>query len=204
MPVPGTSRRPALAVALAVALAAGAAWLPATGTRSTRSCRSSRSGPTEATAPRAPSWSAPSTSGSASFIRTAEPLVGSDSDSSLDVYERTGSGTTLLSTGPTGGNGAFPVNFGAAVEAGQAVVFQTEEQLTAADTDDSMDVYRREAGTTTLVSTGPTGATRPWTRIWLRRPRTAHASSSRRARRSWAPTPTRRSTSTSARAARPR
>ena len=30
-PVPGLSRRPALAVALAVALAAGAAWLPATG-----------------------------------------------------------------------------------------------------------------------------------------------------------------------------
>ena len=51
-------------------------------------------------------------SASARSSRTAEPLVAADTDSSLDLYERTGSGTTLLSTGPTGGNGAFPANFG--------------------------------------------------------------------------------------------
>ena len=39
------------------------------------------------------------------FFTTREALVGSDTDSSLDVYERAGGTTTLVSTGPSGGNG---------------------------------------------------------------------------------------------------
>ena len=204
-PVPGSSRRPALAAALAVALAAGAAWLPATGHAQHTKLSLESIGPDGGNGAQSAELVGALGVGKRSFIRTAEPLVSSDTDSSLDVYERTGSGTTLVSTGPTGGNGAFPVNFGAAVEAGQAVVFQTEEQLTAADTDDSLDVYRRAAGATTLVSTGPDGwQRRRWTRIWPRRTRGARTSSSPHARRWSPPTPTHRSTSTSARAGRPR
>src|SRR5688572_1775192 len=157
MPAPGSSRRPVLAVALAIALATGAAWMPGTGHAQHTKLSLESIGPDGGNGAQSAELVGAVNLGKRSFIRTAEPLVSSDSDSSLDVYERTGGGTTLLSTGPNGGNGAFPVNFGAAVQAGQAIFFQTEEQLTAADTDASLDVYRREAGTTTLVSTGPAG-----------------------------------------------
>ena len=39
------------------------------------------------------------------FFATAEPLTSSDTDSSLDLYSRTGGNTARLSTGATGGNG---------------------------------------------------------------------------------------------------
>ena len=150
-----------MAVALAVVLTAGAAWLPATGQAQHTKLSLESIGPDGGNGGQSAELVGALSVGKRSFIRTAEPLVSSDSDSSLDVYERTGGSTTLVSTGPTGGNGAFPVNFGAAVEAGQTVVFQTEEQLTAADTDGSMDVYRRAGTVTTLVSTGPTGGNAP-------------------------------------------
>ena len=150
-----------MAVALAVVLTAGAAWLPATGQAQHTKLSLESIGPDGGNGAQSAELVGALSVGKRSFIRTAEPLVSSDSDSSLDVYERTGGSTTLVSTGPTGGNGAFPVNFGAAVEAGQTVVFQTEEQLTAADTDGSMDVYRRAGTVTTLVSTGPTGGNGP-------------------------------------------
>ena len=163
MPVPGTSKRPVLAVAfvLALALAAGAAWLPATVHAQHTKLSLESIGPDGGNGGQSAELVGAVNVGKRSFIRTAEPLVSSDSDTSLDVYERTGSGTTLVSTGPTGGNGAFPVNFGAAVQAGQAIVFQTQEQLTAGDTDGSLDVYRRAAGSTTLMSTGPAGGNAP-------------------------------------------
>src|SRR5262245_31455628 len=47
-----------------------------------------------------------SADGSRVFFATQEPLVGADTDTELDVYERSGGQTTLVSTGPTGGNGA--------------------------------------------------------------------------------------------------
>ena len=44
---------------------------------------------------------------------------------------------------------------GSARQSGTRVFFQTDEKLVTADTDSSLDVYMRESGTTTLVSTGP-------------------------------------------------
>jgi hypothetical protein len=93
--------------------------------------------------------------GSRLFLTTAEQLSSADTDSSLDLYSRTGGTTTLLSAGTTGGNGAYPANYGRARAAGTRVLFQTDESLVTSDTDSSLDVYMREAGTTTLVSTGP-------------------------------------------------
>jgi len=98
--------------------------------------------------------------GSHTLIRTAEPLVAADTDTSIDLYERTGGGTTLLSAGPEGGNGAYPVNFAAALEDDE-IFFQTEERLTAFDTDDALDVYRRDGSQVALVSFGPDGGNGP-------------------------------------------
>ena len=91
------------------------------------------------------------------FFRTVESLVSADTDAVVDVYERSGGQTTLVSTGPTGGNGANSAFFDGASADGTRVFLQTAESLVSADTDTFLDVYERSGGQTTLVSTGPTG-----------------------------------------------
>ena len=88
------------------------------------------------------------------FFRTDEQLVAADTDSSTDIYARTGGVTTLVSAGQQNGNGAFPATFAGALDGGRRVFFTTTEQLVSADTDTSDDVYERAAGVTTLVSAG--------------------------------------------------
>ena len=77
------------------------------------------------------------------FFETNESLVAADSDSVRDVYERAGGATTLISTGPAGGNGAFPTSFGGAAGDGTRVFFATHESLVGSDTDSSADVYEK-------------------------------------------------------------
>ena len=96
-------------------------------------------------------------SGGQVFLETEERLTSSDTDNSIDVYERAGATTTLVSTGPTGGNGAHDARFKKASEGGSRLFFQTRERLTSSDTDNSIDVYERAGGTTTLTSIGPAG-----------------------------------------------
>ena len=84
-----------------------------------------------------------------------------DTDSSVDIYERAGSTTTLISTGPAGGNGAFDADFYDASKDGSRAVFETNESLVSADTDTAKDVYERVGSTTNLVSTGPTSGSSP-------------------------------------------
>ena len=91
------------------------------------------------------------------FFRTVERLVSTDDDAMEDVYERAGGQTTLVSTGVTGGNGAFDAFFVGAAADGTRVFFRTVESLVSADTDTVVDVYERAGGETTLVSTGPVG-----------------------------------------------
>jgi hypothetical protein len=95
--------------------------------------------------------------GSRVYFRTRSPLTASDTDSSLDLYERSGNTTTLVSTGAVGGNGAFDAYFDGASDDGTRVFFSTKESLSALDTDSRLDIYQRSAGTTTLISTGLTG-----------------------------------------------
>jgi hypothetical protein len=97
--------------------------------------------------------------GTSIFFETSESVVVADTDSSNDVYERAGSATTLVSTGPAGGNGPSPASLRWVSPDGSssAVLFSTDESLTSGDTDSSNDVYERAGGATTLVSTGPSG-----------------------------------------------
>jgi hypothetical protein len=98
-----------------------------------------------------------SADGSAVFFETSEKLSSSDEDGSQDIYKRSGGATTLVSTGPEGGNELIPASFDSTSPDGSTVVFSTAEQLTSADTDSFVDVYTRDtgAGTTTLDSQGP-------------------------------------------------
>jgi hypothetical protein len=105
---------------------------------------------------------AASRDGSRVFFETEEALVASDNDTSQDVYQRSGGATTLLSTGPAGGNGAFEGLFNGASEGGTKVFFQTDESLTASDTDSALDIYERSGGATTLISTGLSGGNGPF------------------------------------------
>ena len=98
-----------------------------------------------------------STDGTRVFFDTEEKLVAADTDNQFDIYQRSGSTTTLISTGTSGGNGAFDTIFRGASSDGSRVFFETDESLLAGDTDTVTDVYERSGGTTTQVSTGPSG-----------------------------------------------
>jgi hypothetical protein len=93
---------------------------------------------------------------------TTEPLVAEDTDSSQDVYARSGGTTTLVSVGPDGGNGEFSAIFAGAADDGSKIFFTTSEPLVAEDTDSSQDVYMRAGGETTLVSGGQVGGNGPF------------------------------------------
>jgi hypothetical protein len=88
--------------------------------------------------------------------------VSADTDSSLDFYERSGGTTTLVTTGPAGGNGPFDALSMLLFANGERIIFITAESLVSGDTDSSLDVYERFAGTTSLVSIGPSGGNGPF------------------------------------------
>jgi len=109
------------------------------------------------------SWVSPDDSTSTVFFITDESLVAADTDESQDIYEHSGGVTSLVPTGPAGGNGAADVTFAKASNDGSHVFFITDESLVAADTDVSKDIYERSGGVTSLVSTGPLDGNGPFT-----------------------------------------
>ncbi len=100
-------------------------------------------------------WWYTSDDGSHTAFRTSERLDPADTDSEIDVYERAGGSTVLVSTGPSGGNGPFRSSLDRVSRDGSHIFFNTEEQLTAEDTDTEGDIYVRAEGTTRLISQGP-------------------------------------------------
>ena len=100
-----------------------------------------------------------SSDGSTVFFETDEQLVSGDTDSSIDIYERSGGITTQVSQGQINGNGAFGVSFARASSDGSRVFFRTDERLVDDDTDGGWaDIYERSGGATTLVSAQGNGA----------------------------------------------
>ena len=95
-----------------------------------------------------------SSDGSRSSSTTDEQLVSGDTDSTCDLYERSGGTTTRVSEGQINGNGAFRRLLHGASSDGSKVFFSTNEQLVSGDTDSSNDIYERSGGTTTQVSQG--------------------------------------------------
>ena len=105
--------------------------------------------------------------GSRVVFWTVESLVDEDTDAAADLYERSEGQTTLVTTGPAGGNGDHWVDNQFALPAtGPGVLFKTAEQLVSGDTDDQVDVYEWTGAATRLLSIGPAGATGrfPWMR----------------------------------------
>ena len=88
------------------------------------------------------------------FFHTDEPLVGADTDTFRDVYQRAGGVTSRVSQGQINGNGATPAVFLRASSDGSKVIFETDEQLVDGDTDGVRDLYERSAGATTWLSQG--------------------------------------------------
>ena len=110
---------------------------------------------------------------------TDQPLTPEDTDGAgcdlgfacYDLYVRDlqAGTTTLVSTGPVGGNGPFDVEIPTSVgnrsdpeklsDDGERAYFTTNEQLVPGDLDTREDVYVRnlQTNTTELVSTGPSG-----------------------------------------------
>src|SRR5699024_6557960 len=90
-----------------------------------------------------------SADGAVVFFTTTEKLVPGDTDSKLDVYERSYDAvlesrvTRAVSTGPTGGNDAFDVFYAGVSVDGERVFFSSSESLVAADGDRAEDIYMR-------------------------------------------------------------
>jgi Tol biopolymer transport system component len=101
--------------------------------------------------------------GSRVFFVTTEALVPEDTDTNSDIYERSGEATTLISTGPEGGNGPFGSGLNGVSDDGEYAFFTTEEHLTEGDVDAEVDIYDQSPGGTFLVSTGNGAAVGPRT-----------------------------------------
>ena len=116
--------------------------------------------------PQDASFAGASFDGSHVFFQTAEPLVGADSDAAIDLYERSGGTTTLVSRGAVNGSGPLDAYYAGASTDGSRVFFQTAEPLVGADADTSSDVYLAElvanspapSTTITLVPATPNGS----------------------------------------------
>ena len=87
------------------------------------------------------------------FIETHAKLVPEDDDELLDVYEVRGEEITLVSTGPGDTGNVLGVFDGNSPD-GTQVFFNTDAALVPEDQDARSDLYRRSAGTTTLISRG--------------------------------------------------
>jgi hypothetical protein len=98
------------------------------------------------------------------YFETDESLVGGDEDAANDVYERSGGTTSLISTGPAGGNGSSAASLEWISPDGSTatVLFGTDESLVTGDEDEFQDVYAGSGGTVALRSLASTGGNGPF------------------------------------------
>jgi hypothetical protein len=115
----------------------------------------------DAESPASLRWVSPDGSSASVLFDTDEALTAADKDKALDIYRWSAGVTTLVSTGPAGGNGEFNAGFSGASGDGADVFLVTLEPLVAQDTDTGFDVYDIAEGTVRLVSTGPVGGQGP-------------------------------------------
>ena len=97
------------------------------------------------------------------YLDTGAPMTAGDTDGGMiDVYDRSGGQTTLISAAGSGAAApAGHVAFAFASSDGSRVILTTQERLTGDDLENEVDVYERADGTTTLVSPAPEGSGGP-------------------------------------------
>jgi hypothetical protein len=96
-----------------------------------------------------------SADGSHVFFETNERISAGDGDEAQDVYDWSGGLASLVSTGPSGGDGTANALFAGSSSDGADVFFASGEKLVPADADAAQDVYVRHDGSSTeLVSAG--------------------------------------------------
>jgi hypothetical protein len=104
------------------------------------------------------SYSGMSVDGAHVFMLTEERLAPGDTDSTFDVFDRTGGHTLLISTGPSDVGEAYGAFVGATPD-GSHAYFISDSPLTPNDGDAfGTDIYERAGGVTRLVSTNVAGA----------------------------------------------
>lgn len=109
-----------------------------------------------------PSNSGISADGSHVFFETNERVTAGDGDDAQDVYDWSGGIASLVSTGPSGGDGTANALFEGSSSDGSEVFFATAESLLAADIDSVQDIYvRRDGSSTELVSAGDPSCSGP-------------------------------------------
>lgn len=94
------------------------------------------------------------TDGRGILFTTGEALVVEDTDAQVDLYERIDGATRLVSTGEIGASGGVPAGAGTYRAGSARVLFGSTTAFSRADTDDQLDLYLREEGTTRLLSVG--------------------------------------------------
>ena len=100
--------------------------------------------------------SARSEDGRVVFISTDERLTSDDTDQETDIYRRAGGATTLVSTRTRTATGSYDADLAAVSPDGSRVLYETWEQLSAADTTPfSNDLYEWSSEGVRMVSTGP-------------------------------------------------
>jgi Tol biopolymer transport system component len=122
-------------------------------------------GPADSNGPQPARFQAASPDGQHVVFATTAALTPDDSDGAVDLYERSGGTTTLVTKGTAQGVVAvnreqretFGVPHQRAVlsDDGSRVVFATAERLSPSDHDDQIDLYEASGGAVALLSTGP-------------------------------------------------
>jgi hypothetical protein len=122
-------------------------------------------GPANSNAPAPARFQAATPDGAHVVFATTAALSAEDSDGAVDLYERSGGTTTLITKGTAeevvalnrADRGTFGVPRRRALisDDGGHVVFATAERLSPADLDDQVDVYEETGGSLELLSTGP-------------------------------------------------
>ena len=108
-----------------------------------------------------------SADGSVVVTASMERLTPDDLDNHTDLFASSGGVLQRVTTGPSGGNAPVDITcriprgycggFTAISDDGSRIFFDTQERLVPADTDDTIDVYQRAGGVTTLLSPARAG-----------------------------------------------
>jgi methylglyoxal synthase len=103
------------------------------------------------------SFDAISPDGQCVVFETEEQLASTDTDTQNDAYRGCGATAEHLTTGPAGGGGDFYASVRDTSSDASCITFDTDEKITADDTDSSVDAYKRCGASIERVSTGEAG-----------------------------------------------